>query len=469
VKHDRSSDTPKRSQLWVRLTVAYGLTTLVLLAAVLTLIQLTFESRLQEYVDSRFGSIPDTIGRQLEAYYQQRGSWEGVSVLIENDFPLSQARIQLFDADGKLVYENAPTAPEPGRGRQHERQEQALQLQGPWPITVNGQIVGRWQLETSPDLAPGSPEGALLGALRSILLFSALSVIGAGLVISVVLARSLTQPLYRLVTAVQAVAAGDLSQTVEEQGSQEIVQVARAFNEMTASLTEAEELRENLMADIAHELRTPLSVVQGNLRAILDDVYPLEKSEIARLYDETRLLSRLVNDLRELAQAEAGQLDLNLRPVDLAALLNLTVANFEPVAEDKGIDLSVQIAALLPLIEADPDRLAQVLRNLLSNALRHTPAGGQIAVSAGLDRTRIFVSVTDTGAGIAPEDLEHVFDRFWRADPSRSREQGGSGLGLAIAKSLIEAHGGRIRVESTPGRGATFTFELPIPTSSSTP
>jgi two-component system OmpR family sensor kinase/two-component system sensor histidine kinase BaeS len=308
-----------------------------------------------------------------------------------------------------------------------------------------------------------------LGALRSILLFSALSVIGAGLVISVVLARSLTQPLYRLVTAVQAVAAGDLSQTVEEQGSQEIVQVARAFNEMTASLTEAEELRENLMADIAHELRTPLSVVQGNLRAILDDVYPLEKSEIARLYDETRLLSRLVNDLRELAQAEAGQLDLNLRPVDLAALLNGTVANFEPVAEDKGIDLSVQIAALLPLIEADPDRLAQVLRNLLSNALRHTPAGGQIAVSAGLDRTRIFVSVTDTGAGIAPEDLEHVFDRFWRADPSRSREQGGSGLGLAIAKSLIEAHGGRIRVESTPGRGATFTFELPIPTSSSTP
>jgi two-component system OmpR family sensor kinase/two-component system sensor histidine kinase BaeS len=215
------------------------------------------------------------------------------------------------------------------------------------------------------------------------------------------------------------------------------------------------------MADIAHELRTPLSVVQGNLRAILDDVYPLEKSEIARLYDETRLLSRLVDDLRELAQAEAGQLGLNLRATDLAALLHRTITNFEPAAESKQIDLTIETAGALPDIEADPDRLAQVLRNLLTNALRHTPPGGQIAVTASLGQACVRVSVADSGQGVAPEYLDHVFDRFWRADHARSRENGGSGLGLTIAKSLVEAHGGRIWVESTLGQGATFIFEVP--------
>jgi two-component system OmpR family sensor kinase/two-component system sensor histidine kinase BaeS len=247
------------------------------------------------------------------------------------------------------------------------------------------------------------------------------------------------------------------------------------------------------MADVAHELRTPLTVLQGNLRALLDDVYPLEKAEVARLYDETRLLGRLVEDLRELALAEAGQLRLNLQPTDAAQVIEATVSTFALVAEEKGVGLNVQVIEGLPAVQADPDRLAQVLRNLLGNALRHTPPGGHIRVSGSMFRVSgdgaiqpfgqalrakpetfnlkpgalapgewVIVTIEDTGEGIPPEDLPYIFDRFWRTDRSRSRETGGSGLGLTIARQLVQAQGGRIGVQSELGHGSRFWFTLPV-------
>jgi two-component system OmpR family sensor kinase len=232
-------------------------------------------------------------------------------------------------------------------------------------------------------------------------------------------------------------------------------------------LEQAETLRRNLVADVAHELRTPLSVLQGNLRAILDDVYPLDKSEVARLYDQTRLLGRLVNDLRELAKAEAGQLELNLQPIDLAKLVADTVATFAPVAEAEDVTLSTHIPGDLPPVPADSARIVQVLHNLLANALRHTPAGGTISLRAGFDAGeygRVWLAVQDTGEGIPPEHLSHVFDRFYRADPARSRSAGGAGLGLAIVRAIVESHGGQVSVASdgVPGGGSTFTVRLPI-------
>jgi two-component system OmpR family sensor kinase/two-component system sensor histidine kinase BaeS len=240
---------------------------------------------------------------------------------------------------------------------------------------------------------------------------------------------------------------------------------------MATDLAEAERLRRNLVADVAHELRTPMSVLQGNLRAILDDVYPLERTEVASLYDETRLLSRLIDDLHELALAEAGQLPLHVQPVDPVDIIQTTVANMAVVAESEDVNLSVDLPdpGGLPLVQADPDRLAQVLRNLLANALRHTPTGGQVTVGAEPSSDEpgfVQITVTDTGEGIAPEDLSCVFDRFWRADRSRSRDQSGiragAGLGLTIARQLVEAHGGRITVESAPGQGTRFAFTLPV-------
>jgi two-component system OmpR family sensor kinase/two-component system sensor histidine kinase BaeS len=214
-------------------------------------------------------------------------------------------------------------------------------------------------------------------------------------------------------------------------------------------------------------LRTPLSVLQGNLRAILDDVYVLDKSEIARLYDQTRLLSRLVKDLRELALAEAGQLQLNLQSTDLIKLVEDTAATFEPIAEAEGVTLSVQMPGDLPPVQADAVRIGQVLHNLLDNALRHTPAGGSIALGAGRESdqtSQAWLEVRDTGEGIAPEDLPHVFDRFYRADPTRSRATGGAGLGLAIVRAIVEAHGGQVSAASdgVPGHGSTITMTLPI-------
>jgi two-component system OmpR family sensor kinase/two-component system sensor histidine kinase BaeS len=290
------------------------------------------------------------------------------------------------------------------------------------------------------------------------------------LAVGALLNRRLNVPLQRLAAAAQAVAAGDLEQQVEAGGSIEVAQVGQAFNEMTASLKEADTLRQNMVADVAHELRNPLSVLQGNLWAILNDAYPLEKAEISRLYDETRLLSRLVEDLRELALADAGQLDLNLRPTDVAQVIRDTVDTLSLVAEAQEVNLSAQVPDELAPVQADPDRVAQVLRNLLVNSLRHTPPGGSVTVSAVAAAEAVEIAVADTGRGIAAEDLPHVFERFWRADPARARSEvggeerlaHGTGLGLAVAQSLVEAHCGRIWAKSTPGEGTVFRFTLPF-------
>jgi two-component system OmpR family sensor kinase/two-component system sensor histidine kinase BaeS len=447
VSHDLRTLWPRK--LWIRLTVAFALVTLVVMGITIALGLIGLSQGFDRYITDRFGTVPESIGRQLAAYYRLQGSWDGVEVLIEDDFPLSLFGLVLVDDRGTAAYSSVEASPVPST--------EAMR-----PITVDGQTVGYWTVGMPDRALRGPPEHAFLGGLRRLFLLGVLLATATGLAASAVLVHSLTTPLQRLVNASHAVAAGDLHHRVQESGSDELVEVARSFNEMTAALERAEELRQNMLSDVAHELRTPLSVLQGNLRAILDDVYPLEKSEIARLYDETRLLNRLVEDLRQLALAEAGELSLNPRATDLGDLLRDTAAMFEPAAEAKEIELTLDIADDLPVIEADPDRLAQVQRNLLTNALRHTPAGGRIVVTARCAKDAIRVAVQDSGKGIAPEDLGRVFERFWRADRSRSRDSGGSGLGLAIARSLVRAHEGRIWAESELGQGATFIYELPM-------
>jgi two-component system OmpR family sensor kinase/two-component system sensor histidine kinase BaeS len=286
--------------------------------------------------------------------------------------------------------------------------------------------------------------------------------------LGVAISWSLAAPLARVAQAARAFADRKWDQRVNVSGvaTQDVADVARAFNDMADSLQRAEALRRNLMADIAHELRTPLTVLQGNLRALLDGVYPLELGEIATLYDETRLLNRLVDDLRELSLAEAGQLRLNLQATDVRALLQAAAASFAPVAEAHAprVSLAVEVNDGLPLVNTDPDRLAQVVRNLLSNALRHTPGGGKVTVSASAEKKMIRVVVVDTGDGIPADELPYVFDRFYRGDKSRARASGGSGLGLAIAKTWVAAMGGEIGVESEPGRGSRFWFTVPVAT-----
>jgi signal transduction histidine kinase len=283
-----------------------------------------------------------------------------------------------------------------------------------------------------------------------------------GVIAGIFLARSFTRPLDQLAEAARRFGSRNLSQRVEIQGTEEIVAVADAFNDMAGRLEEAETLRRNLLADVAHELRTPVTVIQGNLRAILDDVYPLEKEEVARLFEQTRLLTRLIDDLRELAQAEASQLSLNLVPVNLVALVKETAVSFKPMAKNQNIELIVELLGSLPTIQADGTRLRQSLHNLVDNALRHTPENGRILLQVEQINDTMQIRVQDSGQGMAPEQINHVFDRFYRADPSRSRESGGSGLGLAIVRAIAKAHGGEVTAVSAGlNQGSTFSLTLP--------
>jgi two-component system OmpR family sensor kinase/two-component system sensor histidine kinase BaeS len=267
-------------------------------------------------------------------------------------------------------------------------------------------------------------------------------------------------------TAADAVAEGDLSARVPppERGPGEFARLAESFNRMVAELERADRQRRNLTADVAHELRTPLHIIQGNLEGVLDGVYEPTAEHIGATLDEARALARLVDDLRTLSLAEAGQLALAREAVDVAELLADVDTSFSGQAEAAGIALRVAVDDALSerTVVGDVGRLDQILGNLVANALRYTPAGGTISLQAESIESGVRIVVRDTGEGIPSADLPFIFDRFWRGDRSRTRAQGtGSGLGLAIARQLVQAHGGRIAVESAAGQGTTFTIELP--------
>jgi signal transduction histidine kinase len=281
------------------------------------------------------------------------------------------------------------------------------------------------------------------------------------ILLGLILTRSLVKPLRVVRDAARRIGAGELSHRVPVTTRDEIGDLATQFNEMAEALERDEQLRRQMMADIAHELRTPLSVIRGQVEALQDGVFALSPENIAPIHDQTLLLGRLVEDLRDLALAEAGRLPLERAEVAVDKLVRRVVEAFQPRAREKGLALSAELPESLPPALADAQRLEQVLGNLLSNALQHTPQGGAITVRAWGEPGWVSLAVQDNGAGIAAEDLPHIFERFYRSDKTRSRANGSTGLGLSIAKQLIEAHGGTIRVESTPGKGSTFTVRVP--------
>jgi signal transduction histidine kinase len=284
-----------------------------------------------------------------------------------------------------------------------------------------------------------------------------------GVFAGVLLARSFVRPLDKLAESSRQFGPRNLNHRAEVQGTEEIQAVAKAFNEMAGRLEVAETLRRNLLADVAHELRTPVTVIQGNLRAIMDDVYPLEKEEVARLYEQTRLLTRLIDDLRELAQAEASQLSLNMTEVDVAALVKETAVAYQPIAQNQQVELHAELLGRIPSLQADATRLRQSVHNLVENALRHTPAGGRVLLAVEQVGQAIQIRVQDSGSGMTLEQLSRVFDRFYRDGPARSRESGSSGLGLAIVQAIVKAHGGEVKAVSPGlGQGSTFIITLPL-------
>lgn len=264
-------------------------------------------------------------------------------------------------------------------------------------------------------------------------------------------------PLGEMVEAADRVAAGDYTTRAPEYGPRWMRTLSRAFNSMTAKLEVQHRQRRDLMADIAHELRTPLAVLQGRLEGMLDGIYPRDEAQLAAVLQETRMLARLVEDLRTLAHTESGTLALQKEATDIGVLVNDTVASFAAEATARHIRLEANVPSTLPLIDIDPLRIREVLTNLMSNAVRHTPENGRVSLTVSADAKAVTVTVTDTGGGIPPDDLPKIFDRFYKGHGSR-----GSGLGLTIARNLVVAHGGEIRADSAEGKGTTMTITLPV-------
>ncbi len=273
--------------------------------------------------------------------------------------------------------------------------------------------------------------------------------------------RRFTRPMDDLIDAAGRIERGDYSATIPESGPRELRSVARAFNSMSARLKSSDEQRRSFLADVVHELRTPLSVIRGQAEGIADGVYAADAEHIAPIVDATRSLELLVEDLRALALTDTGSLALNREPIDAAELVDETVASFMAQADEAAVKLTASAPSGMPVVDVDPTRMRSAIGNVIANALRHTPPGGSISVSAAVAGTdRVVISVADTGDGIAPELLPHVFERFVRGAESK-----GSGLGLAIAHDITVAHGGTIDVESTLGAGTTFRISLPVASS----
>jgi two-component system sensor histidine kinase BaeS len=276
------------------------------------------------------------------------------------------------------------------------------------------------------------------------------------------LSRHILAPVKSLISATRQFGKGDFSRRVAPQDKGELGELAQSFNSMAADLERTERLRRNMVADVAHELRTPLSNLKGYLEAISDGLVAPDEKTIRSLNEEAASLSRLVDDLQELSLADAGEIKLVRQPADITGLIQDAAAGMRAKAEARGLMLMEDLPKALPAVKIDSQRIRQVLSNLLENAVAHTDKGGRITVGARERGDRIEVSVADTGEGIPAKDLPLIFERFYRVDRSRARKTGGSGLGLTIAKRLVEAHGGTIEVRSEPGKGSTFTFTLPI-------
>jgi two-component system OmpR family sensor kinase/two-component system sensor histidine kinase BaeS len=497
--------------LWVKLIGAFGLVILVGIGVVVLLASQATMGQFELYVTQTGQQWANQLAPALSNYYAQAGSWDGVEFLLQQPAAYGvtstsgssnsdgcmdgmsgggmmgdmgdmmdsnwetegwcqddQWMMDMWTSAGNrlvLVDENrvilADTA-----GLLKGTRLQADDIARGTSITMQGRLVGT--LIVTPFNSPSTPAGNFLSSVSSSVLWAGIAAGVVALILGSLLFFQITRPLRSLSAAALSIAKGDLNQRAWIGDNDEIGQVSRSFNQMADKLQSYEVERQNLIADIAHELRTPLSVIQGNLEAMLDNVLPSNAKELALLHQETILLNRLISDLRTLSLADTGQLNLQLRPVILEELVDQVIERLQLRINEKGIGLKTTIPASLPKLQADPERLSQILINLVDNALRYTPVGTQIVIEATATPQSISVSVSDNGPGIPDDELSKLFDRFWRAEKSRNRATGGTGLGLAIVRQLSEAHGGQAFAESPihhnpdgSGFGTRFTLILP--------
>jgi signal transduction histidine kinase len=447
--------------LWQRIPFAYQLigafaiATICAIMIVYAFADWSIQERFRTYRARAATLQARPLQRFLTSYYYHFGSWEGLSELLNpqlQELPPLEQPLVIADATGLVFISSDPKL----LGRRLSERELSVGV----PIRVRGERVGTL-IMAIPAGTFNPLEQAFSQSVRdSILLAGAIALIIA-LGLGILFVRRLARPLEELRVAAEQISQGRSPPRVHITSSDELGRLGQTFNQMAESLQRSEALRRQLILDIAHELRNPLMVQQSHLELLLDNVVPPTPEQLQTIYEQNLLLGRLVRDLQLLALADAGELQIVRVPTQFREILQRVIAHIHPTLEEKQIALEAQIADDLPTVSVDPQRIEQVLLNLLDNACRYTPPGGKIVLSAYREDGAVHVSVRDGGPGIAPEDLPHIFERFYRGDKSRARSSGGTGLGLSIAKALIEAHGGRIWAENAPQGGACFHFTVP--------
>ena len=445
------------SSLQFRLIAGFALVLVLTLGGVSFYVGLAAEREVESFENRRDEVNEARIRQLVSRFYSERQGWSDLQLALERAGPLSGRRIVVRDPAGMIVGDSHRKSGIPLLGTQAGNHF--------FPIVINEREVGSFVVasDTAPEIIREPPASRLASAVKGYLLWTGLAAGALGILMVGFVSRRMLTPIQALGSASRRLGSGDLSQRVSTSGPREISDLANSFNDMAESLQRAEEQRRVLVADVAHELRTPLSNIQGYLEALKDGLLQPDADTLDTIHQQVVHLARLVEDLRLLAQAEGGALDLNLEPNSLENVLSRSVEAFRARADARDVEVSLQVSPGLPLVMLDRTRIAQVVGNLLENAVQHTPRGGAVRVSveaapAGMAR----VTVEDSGEGIPPEEIPLVFERFYRVDPSRSRATGGVGLGLTIAKKLVEAHGGAIYAESIQGQGSRFIFELPL-------
>ncbi len=444
------------NKLWIRLSLAFLLIAWLSIGAMALVVQRTTEVDFRHYINQRNVSTnsQQQISR-LQGYYTEHRTWDGAESVfgLRGEGNGRGAVFSVANSEGLIIASTDQTLvgtviPE-------------ASLSQTSPLVVEGQTVGLLYRRTPGEQALGGAEIAFLNEANQTLAISGILVSILAVAIGVVLSWLLARPLKDLTHIIHDFPVKQLGQQVAVTGTVETKALAQAFNTMSSQLAAAEASRQRMAADIAHELRTPVTVLRGQLEAMRDGVFALDQEHLAVAHDQTLYLGRLVDDLRVLTLAEAKHLPLNITSMSLPDLASDMVERFRPLALDAEVQLIFSTSATNGTVHADSQRLQQVLGNLLTNALRHTPAQGEIEVSVEQATDRIKLSVRNTGSPLTPDEAKHVFLPFWRASESREHDTGGSGLGLAISKQLIELHHGKMWVESTSTH-VSFTIDLPI-------
>jgi two-component system, OmpR family, sensor histidine kinase BaeS len=448
-----------------RLLLSYLAVILLTVALLAVILRFTTAQTFSRYLSDQASTHTQMLPTMLASYYAQHGSWDGVQANIDQASFLIGGQVALADAQGRIVAASQPALIGQPLSRAGDLGT-AIPVLASGGTTAGTVYVGRSDAQKRADTAFLTSVTLALGAAA---LLVALLATGLG----VLLARSISRPLAEMGQAAARIARGDYQVRVPP-GRDEVGALAEAFNRMADGMGSVELLRRELVANVSHDLRTPLTVIRGYLEGLRSgQIADRRSAEMAfdAMYGEVARLLLLVEDLRQVASLDAAAPGLERQPVTADALATTALGRIEPLATARGVALINQVPGDLAPVLADPGRLGQALYNLLENAVRHTPEGGQITISAGQTAAhdggagQLWLAVRDNGAGIASEHLPHVFERFYRADPARSSQrERGSGLGLTIAKGIVEAHGGRLTAESegVPGRGSIFTIYLPL-------